>query len=242
MLMRIVMAALIAGALAGTLVFAGHMWKTTPLILHAEVFENQGGAHTHGHEDPAAANKAAAAHDHGSHDHGGDGAFSPEDGFERNAFTLLSDIITAIGFAFILIGTMALSGRHVGWRSGMIWGLCGYAAFYLAPAVGLAPELPGMAAADLVSRQTWWLGTATATATALGLMFFAPGHLWKVAAVILLALPHIVGAPHPTGAHGSVPPELAAQFAVATLAITGLFWMALGSLGGYFFDRFGDTA
>jgi len=37
---RIVMTALLAGALAGIAVFALHMWQTTPMILEAEVFEN----------------------------------------------------------------------------------------------------------------------------------------------------------------------------------------------------------
>ncbi|MEI2612914.1 MAG: CbtA family protein [Candidatus Promineifilaceae bacterium] len=36
-------------------------------------------------------------------------------------------------------------------------------AFQLAPAFGLPPELPGMAAADLGARQVWWCGTALAT-------------------------------------------------------------------------------
>jgi predicted cobalt transporter CbtA len=31
---------------------------------------------------------------------------------------------------------------------------------------------------------------------------------------------------------------LAAQFAATTLVVTGLFWMVLGGLTGYFYNRF----
>lgn len=244
MLIRIVMSALFAGALAGALVFAGHMWKTTPLILHAEVYEGGGpgaDADARGHGETAA-KPPPADYEGRAHSHGGGDAWTPADGIERNAFTLLSDVITAIGFAFLLVGAMVLSGRRAGWKGGMVWGLCGYAAFYLAPAFGLSPELPGMAAAELASRQAWWLGTAVATAIALALMFFVNGVLWKTAAALLALTPHVIGAPHPPIEPGAVPAELAAQFAVATLVVTGLFWLALGAFSGYFLDRFEDAA
>lgn len=236
MIVRIVMSALLAGALGGVLVFAGHMWKTTPLIVHAETYENSGteAAASPSHDHGTA---AAAGHSH-SDDHGDGDEWAPANAFERHAFTLLSDVITAIGFAFALIGAMVLSGRSVGWKRGMVWGLSGYAAFYLAPAFGLSPELPGMAAAELAARQGWWLSTAAAAAVALALLFFADGVLWKVAAALLLIVPHVIGAPHPPIGSGGVPAELAAQFAVATLVVTGLFWLALGAFSGYFLERF----
>jgi len=37
---------------------------------------------------------------------------------------------------------------------------------------------------------------------------------------------------------GNVPAELAARFAVASLVVSGLFWMVLGGFAGYFYDRF----
>ncbi len=37
---------------------------------------------------------------------------------------------------------------------------------------------------------------------------------------------------------GNVPAEMAAEFAVATLVVTGLFWVFLGGLTGYFYNRF----
>ncbi len=59
---------------------------------------------------------------------------------------------------------------------------------------------------------------------------------------MLIVLPHIIGAPlHTGGAGGGVPAELASEFAVATLAVTGLFWVVLGGLTGYFYNRFEQT-
>ncbi len=239
---RIVMAALLAGALGGLAVFVLHMWQTTPLILHAEVYEAGQPAPAHSHGNQGAQGSQAEGHSHAAPAAGaGHGEAGPETVLgnpSRHALTLMADVVTAMGFAFLLVGAMALSGREIGWRGGIIWGLCGYAAFYMAPALGAAPELPGMVAAELGARQTWWLSTAAAATVALGLIFFAPGALWKAVAALLLVAPHAIGAPHPVMEPGNVPAELAAQFAVASLVVTGLFWMVLGGLGGYFYRRF----
>jgi cobalt transporter subunit CbtA len=232
---RVVMAALIAGALAGFAAFALHMWQTTPLILHAEVYEAGEASHDHAtaQSQPTKPDDHAASQ---SHSHG-DEAW-PAEGFERSAYSLLADVITSIGFAFLLLGAIAMRGRDTGWQQGIIWGLCGYAAFYVAPALGMAPELPGMVGAELGERQIWWLGTSLATALALAMLFFTSGTLLKVVAALLMLVPHVIGAPHPVIEPGNVPAELAAQFAVASLVVSGLFWMVLGGLGGYFYDRF----
>ncbi len=213
---RIVMTALLAGALAGLAVFILHMWQTTPLILHAEVYESG---------EAAAPNAATQEHQHAVD-------------FMRHAYSLLADVITAIGFSFLLVGAMAITGRRTDWQNGIIWGLCGFAAFFIAPALGAPPELPGMVAAELGERQAWWLGTAMFASVALALIFFAHGALWKVLAALLLIAPHAYGAPHPVMEPGNVPAELAAQFAVASLVVNGLFWMVLGGCAGYFYDRF----
>ena len=219
--------ALGAGALAGVLVFAAHMMTTSPLIRHAEVYENAS-AHSHG--------STAAASDITSN------AELAGEGWERGAYTLLADMLTSIGFAFALVGAIALRGREIDWRRGLIWGLCGFAAFSVAPALGLAPELPGMHAADLQNRQVWWLGTAAATAGGLALIFLAERRALKVLGAVLIVLPHVIGAP---AGHelrpGGVPAELAAEFAVATLVVSGLFWLLLGGLTGHFYRRF-ETA
>lgn len=250
MIARMVRTAVLAGAVAGLFAWGLQMTKTVPLILKAEVFEEMA--------DKAAAEKAkaaapmakeaqphahapgAAAHSH-SHAHNDGKVWEPETRFERNAYTLLFSVLAGVGFAFVLIGGMMLAGRPIGWKAGMVWGLSGFAAFYLAPAFGLAPELPGSAAAPLEMRQVWWIATAAATAAGLGLIFFAKGAAWKAVALALIVLPHVVGAPHHAPEAGLVPAALAAEFAVASLVTVGLFWLALGGLVGYFHER-GRTA
>jgi cobalt transporter subunit CbtA len=226
---RILGTALLAGAIAGLFAFAAHVAKTLPLIERAEVYEAQKAqAPAHGTPTDAAATAAA-----------GEAAWSPADGVERLAYTLLADVVGAVGFAFLLVGAIVISGRRVAWREGMAWGLAGFAAFSAAPALGLAPEVPGMEAAPLHLRQAWWLATAAATALGLAVVCFAKPPLAKAAGVLLIALPHVVGAPVHVAEPGPVPAELAAQFATASLVISGLFWVLLGGLAGYIYPRLG---
>jgi cobalt transporter subunit CbtA len=79
---------------------------------------------------------------------------------------------TGIGFALLLVVVSELAGGIANWRQGAFWGLAGFAVFTLAPGLGLPPELPAMPAADLVSRQVWWIGTVLATAAGLALIAF----------------------------------------------------------------------
>lgn len=236
MFRRIMLTALLAGGLAGFAAFGLQAWKVFPLILEAEVYEESTMAHGH----------PGVAHEHAVHDENavrmtGEPASSewePENGVERLGHTLLADLLTGIGFASLLVGAIALSGREVGPREGVLWGLAGFAAFTVAPALGLPPELPGMMAADLGPRQAWWAATALATAAGIALVVF-PKRPWvKAAGVALAVLPHAVGAPHgPVG--GAVPSELVAHFAIASVVVAGLFWVLLGGLTGAVYHRLG---
>lgn len=228
---RIILTALAAGLISGVFVWGAHMVKTTPLILKAEVYENAPAPATA--DAPGQQQQAAPQAEE---------AWAPSGGTERSLYTLLADVITSIGFAFLLVGAISLSGRDIDWRRGILWGVCGFAAVYLSPSLGLAPELPGMQAADLSARQAWWLGTAVATAAGLALVALQRKTVLKGLGLGLIVLPHIIGAPHhPAGAGGGVPAELASEFAIATLAVTGLFWVVLGGLTGYFYNRFEQT-
>jgi predicted cobalt transporter CbtA len=71
----------------------------------------------------------------------------------------------------------------------------------------------------------------------LALMVFGKHWLWRVAAVLLIAAPHVVGAPQPAEHHALAPDELQAQFRVASLLVNAGFWMALGALSGWWFWR-----
>lgn len=219
MLRRLLATALLAGLIAGLVVSLAQAWQTVPLIVTAEAFE-------------------ATAHDHGAADHAhDDAAWAPADGMPRWLWTIAVNILTGVGFAFLLAGAMMLSGRRPSARQGALWGIAGFAVFSLAPSLGLPPVLPGADVAPLAARQAWWIGTALATAAGLWLLVLT-GRPWtRLAGIALLALPHLVGAP-PPGVHGgSVPPELAAQFAIASLAVAALFWTTLGTTLGRLLDR-----
>ena len=157
---NVVFVAALAGLLAGIVMTAMQTYATVPLILKAETFENAGGGHHHGEAE------AAAPH---SHDAGtparehNEKAWAPADGFERFAYTALANIVTAIGFALVLVAISEFFGGIAGWRQGVFWGFAGFAVFTLAPGLGLPPELPAMPAADLIQRQVWWPATVAAT-------------------------------------------------------------------------------
>jgi cobalt transporter subunit CbtA len=234
---RVILAALLAGIAAGLFYGAVQHVRLTPLILEAEKYENAGGGHAHDHaavttattaEVTTPAPEAAPAEE----------AWAPQDGAERTLFTFLASIVAGAGFAAILVGISLLSGVRITPRNGMLWGLAGFLAVHLAPAAGLAPELPGMPAADLAARQIWWVGTIIATALAIWL-FTQRSEMWaKVAAVILVALPHIIGAPQPPTHESGVPAGLSAEFVANTLAAAALLWLAIGGFLGLAMDRF----
>lgn len=228
MFQRVFLTAIVAGLCAGLALFAAQRVKIYSLIERAEVYEARA--------------EAAPAH---SHDRAAaEPAWEPARGLERAAYSLLADTVAGVGFALLLVSGVALAegrGHAVDGRRGLLWGAAGFAVFALAPSLGLAPELPGMQAADLAQRQEWWIGTALATACGLGLIVFWRPWTYRLAGIALLALPHLVGAPQQTGEAGSVPPELAADFVVASLVTAALFWLVLGGLGGWLYRRLGAS-
>jgi cobalt transporter subunit CbtA len=237
---RIFFAAVLAGLAAGLAMSALQQWKVTPLILAAETYENAAPAevavadHTHPEGTaPHAHEEAALAHEHDAD------AWAPQDGPERMVYTVLANVLGCIGFALLLAATSVLLGLPINATNGVIWGIGGFVAFQLAPALGLAPELPGMPAADLAARQLWWWGTALATGA--GFLVVAKLRNWTsigIAAVLLL-LPHLIGAPQLEGDHASaVPAHLATEFAAAALAAGALFWLTVGPLLGYLTELF----
>jgi cobalt transporter subunit CbtA len=106
----------------------------------------------------------------------------------------------------------------------------------------LPPELPGSVAADLFARQAWWIGTAVATAAAIGLMLFVHASWAVPVGIALIVAPHVIGAPHPPAGAGPVPPELAAAFAARSLGVNAAFWALLGLATGALYARFGRDA
>jgi cobalt transporter subunit CbtA len=226
MFRRILIAALVAGFAAGVLATAVQAARVWPLILTAETFENAAPADAHQHGTAAAVE-----------------AWSPEDGLERTAFTLLFNLLAGFGFALLLNAALVLrraAGGQTDATTGLLWGLAGFASFALAPALGLPPELPGMVAADLLARQLWWIATALATAGGIALIVLPRRLPAALIGVVLLVVPHVVGAPHPDPAEASpVPAELAAGFVAASLVTAAVFWAALGAVSGWLQHRYG---
>jgi cobalt transporter subunit CbtA len=157
----------------------------------------------------------------------------------RHLLTSLATIVLAVAGALTLLGLMILDGGRITARRALPWGAGAFVAVALAPALGLPPELPGMPAADLVERQTWWLATALATAFGLWTIFCRGGTASVVLGVLVIVLPHVVGAPHPADHESAVPAALAAQFVAASLAGSALLWIVVSSVAGAVFERLG---
>jgi predicted cobalt transporter CbtA len=108
----------------------------------------------------------------------------------------------------------------------------------LAPAAGLAPELPGSASGGLIARQVWWVGTAAATALALWVFLRVENPVARWGAVVLLLTPHLIGAPHVHVFESKVPAEVAARFAALSLVVQGMLWASVGIVIGLLWPKF----
>lgn len=233
MLTRVLSVGLLAGLLAGLLIAALQQVTTTPLILVAETYEKQAEATP---PSPAAhSHHGAAGH---SHDEEG---WKPADGLPRLFYTSITTIAAAVGISFLLLAGLVFDGGAIDERRALSWGIAGFVACGLAPAAGLAPELPGSAAGDLVGRQIWWAGTAVATGLALWLFLRMDHAVARLGAVVLLLAPHMIGAPHVHAFESKVPAELAAQFAALSLAVQALMWSIAGVAIGLLWPRLSSS-
>jgi cobalt transporter subunit CbtA len=243
---RMLASGLIAGFAAGLFAALLHFAFTQPLLLLGEQYEMgalthfgmQGSHATATHDAPAQDQIGTATVEgdgHGMTGHAHGAASSGDEGaFKRNALTVLFMGFTYAAYGLLLAagyGLAAHLGHAVTAERGLLWGLGGFVAFHMAPALGLAPELPGTIGAELVHRQIWWLLTVVATAVAIGLFAAGRWGVWAwVAAGALLALPHGIGAPMIEGFYGSAPPELAAAYSARALGVALAAWLVLGWL------------
>ena len=191
-----------AGLIVGILISIVHAFTTTPLILHAEQYENSA-AHAQLNFDPfrQAVNMPTVERSSDFNTHSlrpvhndattGSESWAPHDGLERTAYTTLANVLMSIGFAMLLVAVFALRGVAIDGRQGLLWGMGGFAVFQLAPALGLPPEIPGAMTADLEARQLWWLFTVISTAIGLWLMVFGKHYALAAIGIVILALPHI---------------------------------------------------
>jgi cobalt transporter subunit CbtA len=233
MLYRLLATGLISGAAAGVIVTLVHMVMVAPLIFAAEQYEDAGPQSSPAAGQIAAAPKApgGAVHIHndgGAHPHE---AWQPADGFERSGFTLLANLISGIAYGLLLATALTLYGQSITLIQGLIWGAAGFLSFAFLPALGLPPELPAAAAGELLNRQIWWLATSFVSAGGLAAGALGSG-------VVLLAAPHVIGAPHSaSGKVGLAPPELAAHFVVNSLFASLVLWLVLGATMAYVMGR-----
>ena len=232
---RIVLSALFAGVLSGFLLSAIQQFGVLPVIESAEIFE-AGGA-------------PAASHDH-AHNHAPDQVPDhADDGAEHQRWTIVANILTAIGFALLLIPAMSI-WEHLKQkplanpRNGLLWGAVAYLCIFVLPAIGLPPEIPGAAVAELGKRQQWWLLTVACGIGGLsGVAFLRSPLRW--AAVLLIGVPFLIGAPHlSTGAFDGFRPEIAAQmetlahrYVWITALTNAVYWLTLGALAGWVVAR-----
>jgi cobalt transporter subunit CbtA len=200
---------LCSGALAGLVLFAIQHFTVVPLIEAAERYEKD---LDHHHTE-----------------------WKPADNWERTAWTMLTTVLTGIGFAAVLFGFLSLTGRNIGMRQGVLWGLAAFVCFHLAPSLGLPPRPPGVPVADVQQRQLWWMGAVAATAVGLWLI---SGRTWmrRIAGLVCVAAPHLIGAPVADG-ENTVPAGLMRNFAIASLASTAIFWPLVGAIGGFLSSR-----
>lgn len=219
-----VMYALIVGLVAGLVLSLAQRWQVIPIIQHAERYETE--LHIMQH---ASGNEA--------HD---SAAWEPQDGVERTGFTVFSNVLTAMGMSLILLSAMLATLRvksqtRVDWKYGLIWGLAGYAVFFIAPSLGLPPEIPGSVAAPVEARQLWWLAAVVFSAAGLaGVAFIKTPVRW--ASLSLILAPYLLGPPHTEYTQfADQPPAAAAeltllsdQFIGATAFANATLWMALG--------------
>ncbi len=203
-LKRILIAAAFSGIVAGLFLTFAQQLELVPLILAAEEYEPESN-----HKE-----------------------WHPTEGLERTLFTAAANIVTALGFSLLLGAAMSTRPDSPTWHSGLLWGIAGYLTFFVAPSLGLPPELPGSMAAELGSRQLWWLATVFCTGTGLALLSFSSIPLLKIIGVIFLVSPHIITTPLPDVHSVSLPSGMADTFVWASALVNGAMWILIGSIYG----------
>lgn len=219
--------AVLAGVAAGLIAALLQFSFVIPSLLEGELYET--GARIHFATD------GSTQSDRGTPSLGGDMA--------RHAMTIAFDIITYTGYGLLLLAAMIFAhekGHTLTARRGLVWGLAGFLAVQLAPALGLPPELPGTPATEVQPRQIWWALTILSTAIGLGLIAFGKGWM-PLISIPLLAAPHIVGAPKLDTFYGVAPPELSAEFVTLSLGAALVGWSLLGFFCAWFWLKANDS-
>jgi cobalt transporter subunit CbtA len=239
---RIIYSSIVIGLVAGMLLTSLQIAGLKQIIVEAERFAANAIEAPAGHGNPGHSD-----HEHSDHAHADD-VWTPTEGLERVAYSFLANVLASTGFAAIMLALMnqfQLPRKgNISWGQGSLWGLAGFATLFLAPAIGLAPEIPGAVSAPLEHRQLWWALAVLSVAIGLGIFAFA-GVRFKVLGVLFLTIPYIVGAPQvdtPMFQHAdpSVTQALInlhQQFVVISTVVNLIFWLCLGLGCRFAFNR-----
>lgn len=241
---RLIWASLAVALAVGIVQTGVQRLQAVPIILAAEVFEDQ--------KVEAPATEAAPS-DHAGHEgHAMAEAaeeWAPADGVERTLWTFVANVLHAFSMALLVFAVMGVAQ----WRGttlralplALVTAAAGWLVFHFWPSIGLHAEIPGMDAARLGSRQGWWTLAAVSAAAACAVAAGLRSHARWLIAAALLALPYIVGAPHITadplagfqGEAQAVLRDLGAQFVWATTWVSIAFWACMGLATGLAFQR-----
>lgn len=230
---KTILSALLVGLLAGVVLSLVQIMMVNPIIFEAETFEMPD-THSHGHHESGG---------HHSHEE-----WAPEDGSERTFYTIISNISAGIGFAAIILALMSqlqLFGvTRTNVFKGLLWGVAGFIAFFVAPGLGVPPEIPGIEAAPIEHRQLWWLLTVCCAGIGLLILAFASIKV-KALGLFLLTAPYLVPIPHSHGPLFTHPnPDAVAsltslheQFVLYSGISNFIFWVVLGSISAWLLNR-----
>ena len=238
MVRETLLAAIVAGLIAALVFTVVQSVWVTPLILQGEVYEDAAEAAPHSHVGHEAGEPGGQAHEQAAGGHHHDEIeWKPEDGWQRTLFTFGANLLMGVGYAFVLVALYLLWREPRNILTGALYGVAGFLVFFGAPSLGLPPELPGTAAAELSIRQEWWAMTAVATAVGLFLVFSQSRWSMRILGIAIVIAPHFVPAPQPAVEASLAPAELQRQFRVATTVCNAVFWLALGVASGVAFRK-----
>jgi len=241
MFRTIVFTSCLVGLFVGLVMTGLQFVMTAPIILEAETYEGDG----HTHVGQTGVGEETSTKSGGLLDRlyqnfydfqHAESEWGPAAGWQRSGSTLVANIVVAIAFSLLLVAVFSLR-PGVQWTEGVLWGLGGYAAFFVLPAIGLPPEIPGNFAADPVSRQGWWLLTVTCSGVGLAMIVLHKQWAWKIAGAVLVVVPHVIGAPPPEVHGGTAPAALADTFIWRAAIVNAVFWLLLGGMGSWMLNK-----